>query len=82
MMATRKKAKKVKLFREEYQVDIIESERGWGSKVDEKKFFTSLKRAENFVAKYNGRNNEPVVPAWYMYAAAPRKVMREVEDDE
>jgi hypothetical protein len=78
-MATRKKLKE-KTYVERWRVDIIETERGWGSKVDESKYFKSLKRANTFVAKYNAKNNEPVVPVWYMYATSPMKVM--VEDTE
>jgi len=50
------------------KVEIIESERGWGQKVDSVKTFPSLKKAEAFVVKYNSKNNLPEVPDWYMYA--------------
>jgi len=52
-------------------VYIIESERGWGQKVDEKKFFESYKDAEAFVLKFNSQNDKPTVPDWYMYATEP-----------
>ena len=51
-----------------YRVDIIESERGWGSKVDEVKYFATEKEAREYCNTYNLRNNEPIVPDWYMYA--------------
>lgn len=51
-----------------YRVDIIESERGWGSKVDEVKYFYTEKDAREYCTTYNLRNNEPIVPDWYMYA--------------
>jgi hypothetical protein len=55
------------------EVAIIESERGWGSKVEETKEFESRKEAEKFVAEYNEKNTEDyaktgIVPEWYMYA--------------
>lgn len=50
------------------KVQIIESERGWGQKVDSVKTFPSLKKAEAFIKKFNAKNNEAVVPDWYMYA--------------
>jgi len=75
-MATRKKAKE-KTYVERWRVDIIETERGWGSKVDESKYFKSRKRADTFVEKYNSKNTELMTPAWYMYATAPFKAMVE-----
>jgi hypothetical protein len=50
------------------RVLIIESERGWGQKVDEVKTFPSMQSAKKFCKKYNSSKNESVVPDWYMYA--------------
>lgn len=51
------------------QVSIIESERGWGQKIDEKIFFDSIEEAEKYVKKYNEKYNRlEKVPDWYMYA--------------
>lgn len=50
------------------KVEIIESERGWGQKVDEVKTFDTLEEAEKFIKKFNAVNNKPTVPDWYMYA--------------
>lgn len=50
------------------KVLIIESERGWGSKVDEVKEFATLEEATEFIRKYNASNNLDKVPDWYMYA--------------
>lgn len=58
----------------EVKVEIIESERGWGQKVDEVKVFKgktkgqALDKAEKFVKKFNSKNTETEVPDWYMYA--------------
>ena len=49
-------------------VQIIESERGWGQRVDELKHFPTMEEAEAFCADYNKDNNLPQVPEWYMYA--------------
>jgi len=57
-----------------YRVDIIESERGWGQKVDEVKFFDSETLAKAFVTKFNSQNTSAVVPDWYMRANDPVKV--------
>ena len=52
------------------KVYIIESERGWGQKVDEEKEFPSPQAAETFVREYNAKHNPPldIAPDWYMYA--------------
>jgi len=56
------------------KVYIIESERGWGQRVDEVKQFPSHKKAEVFVHSYNKKYNPPrtQVPDWYMYAVIER----------
>lgn len=58
-----------------WRVYIIESERGWGQKVDDVKFFDTENEATIFVKNYNKKNNLPSVPDWYMYADSPKKVM-------
>lgn len=52
------------------KVHIIESERGWGQKVDEVKEFPTREDAENFCRAYNREHNPPMpeAPDWYMYA--------------
>ena len=50
------------------EVEIIESERGWGQRTDEIKKFNNRKDAEAFVKKYNSANDKKEVPDWYMYA--------------
>lgn len=57
-------------------VNIIESERGWGSRVDEVKEFPidKMQEALDFVEKFNEQNNSDTVPDWYMYAEKPKVV--------
>ena len=50
------------------KVALIESERGWGSKVDEIKEFSTLEEANEFIEEFNSKNNEKSAPDWYMYA--------------
>ncbi len=57
-----------------YRVHIIESERGWGQKLDETKYFDSEQSAKDFVTQYNAKNDAPVTPDWYMYADYRGKV--------
>lgn len=53
---------------EMYRVDIIESERGWGRKIDESKYFDDDVEAKQFVTQYNSRNPPGPAPDWYMQA--------------
>lgn len=57
-----------------WAVDIIESERGWGSKIDETKLFDSKESADAFVKEYNKANTADVAPDWYMAAQTPYRV--------
>ena len=50
------------------EVDIIESEAGWGQRLDETKEFDTVEEADAFIEEYNSRNKEKTTPAWYMYA--------------
>lgn len=54
------------------KVNIIESELGWGQKIDEVKEFDTLELAEAFVTEFNSRNTEDTVPDWYMRAEMVR----------
>jgi hypothetical protein len=59
-----------------WKLDIIESERGYGRRVDEVKEFDTEAAAAEFQRKFNAENTpvRTVVPDWYMYAATPYKV--------
>ena len=61
-----------------WQVDIIESERGWGSKVEDLKQFATRLEAEQFRDAYNAENNALRVPDWYMYAGDPYPIVPKV----
>jgi len=50
------------------KVLIIESERGWGQRIDEELKFDSRAEAEEFVKKFNKFNDLDDVPDLYMYA--------------
>ena len=54
-----------------WTVTIIESERGWGQRVDEIKEFDTFETAKAFVDKFNSSNTESTVPDWYMVAHDP-----------
>lgn len=57
-----------------YRVDIIESERGWGQKCDEQKYFDSYDDANAFINDYNKDLPPGPAPDWYMIARGPYKV--------
>lgn len=57
-----------------FKACIIESEKGWGAKVDEVKEFATEQERDTFVREYNAQHNPNMgkpgvrVPDWYMYA--------------
>jgi hypothetical protein len=51
-----------------FKVNVIESERGWGSKIDEVKEFDTADQAEAFIKEFNSHNTEAQAPDWYMRA--------------
>lgn len=62
---------------ETWRVTIIESERGWGQRVDEIKIFdgpNAKEDADKFVNEFNAKNTSKTVPDWYMYAEIPYRV--------
>lgn len=59
-----------------YRVDIIESERGWGQKIDETLYFDNEDEARNYADDYNHKHNTlDYVPDWYMRAEYVGKVL-------
>jgi hypothetical protein len=56
-----------------WEVEIIESERGWGRKIDETKYFSDHQSATDFWKQYNSKNDQTIVTNWYMYADNPTK---------
>lgn len=52
------------------KVPVLESERGWGSKIDDHMVCLSISDAETFIKEFNADNNLDVVPDWYMVALA------------
>jgi hypothetical protein len=55
-----------------WRVDMIESERGWGSKVDESFYFDTFEEADKFHVDYNNKHNTAWPPPdWYIVAEEP-----------
>lgn len=50
------------------KVPVIESERGWGSKIDDHMICISEDEAKAFISDFNAENNKATAPDWYMYA--------------
>lgn len=59
---------------EKWAVQIIESEKGWGQKIDEIKYFKSKAEADKFVEEFNSTNTSESAPEWYMQASDPVRV--------
>ena len=58
-----------------YRVDMIESERGWGQKLDETLYFDNETEARQYAVDYNLKhNNKDYVPDWYIRAEYVGKV--------
>ncbi len=53
-----------------FKVEIIESERGWGSKVDDYMICLSQQDAELFKEEFNSFNISVTIPEWYMAASS------------
>lgn len=50
-------------------VHMIESEAGWGQRLDDVKTFDTVEEAEKFCRDYNRKHNPPgPTPDWYLYA--------------
>lgn len=63
------------------QVPVIESERGWGQRVDDHMVCLTVEDAKAFIKEFNAKNNEPSVPDWYMYAEDSTKAI-DINDDQ
>lgn len=50
------------------KVVFIESEAGWGQRVDEVRTMDTLDEAKKLVTEFNSSNDKDYVPDWYMYA--------------
>jgi hypothetical protein len=65
-----------------YTAVIIESERGWGRKIDEVKEFQTEQERDDFIREYNKRleprGPQGQVPDWYMMAEPGRDWIRDV----
>lgn len=61
-------------MKKNFAIEIIESEAGWGQRLDETKYFETYEEAEKFMKEYNKKNNLSQVPNWHMYASEPFRV--------
>lgn len=51
-----------------FKVALIEFERGWGSKIDEVREFSTREERDAFIVEFNSQNDKDIVPDWYMIA--------------
>lgn len=59
------------LYVKRYRVDVIESERGWGQKIDDQVYFDTLEEAKAYQKEVNSKNNLDYVPDIYWRAENP-----------
>jgi len=48
------------------KVPVVESERGWGRKIDDYMVCLSYADGLEFTKEFNAKNTETTVPDWYM----------------
>ena len=51
-----------------FRVAVIESERGWGRKVDDFMVCLTVDDAKAFTNEFNSKNTSQTAPDWYMQA--------------
>ena len=51
-----------------YKVPVLESERGWGQKIDDYMICLTREIAKSFIEDFNSKNTADPVPDWYMKA--------------
>lgn len=57
------------------KVPVIESERGWGAKIDDYMICLTNEDAQAFVKEFNSQNNSDAVPDWYMRADSETQIV-------
>lgn len=57
-----------------FRVQVIESERGYGQKVDETRYFNTYEEAADFRDRLNAKNTESRAPDIYWQATDPVEV--------
>lgn len=57
-----------------FSVTIIESERGWGQRVDDVLYFEHDEDAWSYVEKFNSHNTSLTAPDWYVQANEPKYI--------
>jgi hypothetical protein len=62
-----------------YTAVLIESERGWGQRVDEVKEFKTEKARDKFIKEFNAQNTASSAPDWYMYAEKGENKIRKAK---
>lgn len=62
-----------------YTALVIESEQGWGRKVDEVKEFDTPEERDKFVREYNSKLPNGPAPDWYMMAQSGADIIKDLE---
>lgn len=51
-----------------FKVNLIESEKGWGRKSFDTKYFIKENNAISYIKEYNSKNNLKITPDYYTFA--------------
>ncbi len=55
-----------------YRVNVWESEKSWGSRIEERIDYSTPEEAKAYVTKFNNsRTSPPETENWYMWAEGP-----------
>lgn len=57
------------------KIAVIESERGWGRKIDDWMVCLSIEDAKEFEKEFNSENKESSTPDWYMQVEGEPKTI-------
>ena len=62
-----------------YKIPVIESEAGWGRKIDDWMICSSYDNAMKFKSEFNSKNTEDTTPDWYMQVEGEPEVINLTE---
>lgn len=51
-----------------FKVNLVESERGWGQRLDEVEEYDTYEEAVKRITDFNSKNTGNEIPDWYMFA--------------
>ena len=71
----------IKKLRTAVKIPVVESESGWGRKIDDYMVCLSVEDAKKFEKEFNSRNTTSSAPNWYMQVEGDPEPI-DLDDDE